>query len=442
MGKMLKTTTLILLAFVLFFSFSSCDKVDLTEESDATRKPNIQNIQSDVLSIEKVENIPENFILGMDASCVPSLEASGVKYYDCNGNKKDVFEILSKNGINYIRVRVWNNPFDAQGFGYGGGNCDIENAIKIGVRAAKYGMKLLVDFHYSDFWADPGKQKAPKEWENLEIEEKTQAIYDYTKDCLGKLQSAGVVVGMVQIGNETNGAFCGENSEDTGGWERIGKLMNAGVKAVRDLCPTALVAVHFTNPEKTASFESYGKNLEHYDVDYDVFATSYYPFWHGPLDNLAKVLSDIAKKYKKKVMVAETSYAYTLKDSDFHTNTIGSGAKTIEKYSFTKQGQASFVRDVVDTLVNKTTNGIGVFYWEGTWISVGNDSYEKNLSVWEKYGSGWATSYAAEYDPEDAGKWYGGCAVENQAFFDEKGKATEALKVFSLLKSGNVIEKK
>lgn len=442
MDKTLKTTILIILAFALFFSFCSCKKTDLKEESDVTQKPSIQNVQPDVLSIEKVKNMPENFILGMDASCVPSLEAGGVKYFDHNGTEKDVFEILGENGINYIRVRVWNDPFDAQGFGYGGGNCDIENAIKIGVRAAKYGMKLLVDFHYSDFWADPGKQKAPKEWENLEIEEKTQALYDYTIDCLKKLQSAGADVGMVQIGNETNGALCGEKAEDTGGWERIAKLMKAGAKAVRDVCPTALVAVHFTNPEKTASFESYGKNLDLYDVDYDVFATSYYPFWHGTLDNLAKVLSDIAEKYNKKVMVAETSYAYTLKNSDFHTNTIGSGVKTVKNYPFTQQGQVNLVRDVVDTLVNKTADGIGVFYWEGTWISVGSDSYEKNLSVWEKYGSGWATSYAAEYDPEDAGKWYGGCAVENQAFFDEKGKATEALKVFSLLKSGNVIEKK
>ena len=92
------------------------------------------------------------------------------------------------------------------------------------------------------------------------------------------------------------------------------------------------------------------------------------------------------------------------------------------------------VRDVVDTVVNKTQNGIGVFYWEGTWIAAGGKNYEENRALWEKYGSGWAASYSAEYDPNDAGKWYGGCSVDNQAFFDKNGKATEALRVFSILR--------
>ena len=117
-------------------------------------------VASDTLYVEKVENLPEDFILGMDASCVPALEAGGVRYYDHTGNPKNVYEILSDNGINYIRVRVWNDPYDAAGNGYGGGNCDIENAVIIGKSATEYGMKLLVNFHYSDFWADPGKQMA------------------------------------------------------------------------------------------------------------------------------------------------------------------------------------------------------------------------------------------------------------------------------------------
>lgn len=397
-------------------------------------------VTSDSLYVEKVENLPEGFILGMDASCVPALEAGGVKYYDCNGAEKDVYQILSENGINYIRVRVWNDPYDAEGNGYGGGNCDIENAVTIGKRAARYGMKLLVDFHYSDFWADPGKQMVPKAWENMDIDEKTQALYRYTKDSLQKLVDAGVDVGMVQIGNETNGALCGENSSQAGGWKRITQLMSAGSRAVREVCPEALVAVHFANPENVGSYESYGKNLDYYQVDYDVFASSYYPFWHGTLDNLSQVLSDIAETYNKKVMVAETSYAFTAEDTDFSGNTIGEGGGIAKDYPFTQQGQANLVRDVIDTVVNKTTNGIGVFYWEGTWISAGGSSYEENAALWETYGSGWASSYAAEYDPEDAGKWYGGCAVDNQAFFDVKGRATESLKVFSLIRNGNIVE--
>jgi arabinogalactan endo-1,4-beta-galactosidase len=337
-------------------------------------------------------------------------------------------------------VRVWNDPFDKNGNGYGGGNCDIENAIAIGKRATEYGMKLLVNFHYSDFWADPSKQMIPKAWVGMDIDEKSDALYSFTKDCLQRLVEAEVDIGMVQIGNETNGVLCGENANEENGWERITKLFSAGSKAAREVCPNALVAMHFSNPEIEGSYGIYSEKLAYYQVDYDVFASSYYPFWHGTLDNLASLLTDISEKYGKKVMVAETSYAYTGKDSDFFANTIGGSFGEVEGYPFSLQGQSDHVRDVIDTVVNKMKNGIGVFYWEGTWIGVGGNSYEENLPIWQKYGSGWATSYAVEYDPKDAGQWYGGCSVDNQALFDEKGRATEALKVFALVREGNYKE--
>ena len=432
---MLKRILVLFLLPVCTAELISCSYV----QKNSTWKPNIYNadITSDSLFVEKVENMPDDFILGMDASSVPSLEKSGVVYSDCDGNEKDVYEILKENGINYIRVRVWNDPFDKNGNGYGGGNCDIENAVEVGRRASKYGMKLLVNFHYSDFWADPGKQKAPKLWTGLDINEKSDKLYRFTRECLERLLNEDVDIGMVQIGNETNGAMCGEYE-----WESIAKLMTAGARAVRQVCPNALAAVHFTNPEKAESFKLYAEKLAQYGVDYDVFASSYYPFWHGTTENLSNVLSDIAEKYGKKVMVAETSYAFSSSNTDFHNNTVTSSTVFDKKYPFTYQGQADYVRDLVNAVVNKTKNGIGVFYWEGTWISVGGASFEENSRLWEKYGSGWASSYASEYDPEDAGKWYGGCAVENQAFFDSRGKATEALKVFGLLKKGNLTANK
>ncbi len=410
--------------------------------TEGQKEKYVVDVSSDSLFVKKVENLPDDFIMGMDASCVPAIEKGGVKYYDHDGTQKDVYEILRNNGINYIRVRVWNDPFDSSGKGYGGGNCDIENAVEIGKRATKYGMKLLVNFHYSDFWADPGKQMVPKAWRGMSIDEKSEALYQYTKECLEKLVNAGVDVGMVQIGNETNGAMCGESSAAIGGWSKITQLMSSGSKAVREVCPEALVAIHFANPEKVTNYESYSKNLDYYQVDYDVFASSYYPYWHGTLDNLAKVLSDVAEGYNKKVMVAETSYAFTAEDSDFFGNTIGEGGTFVKDYPFTVQGQANLVRDVIDTVVNKTTGGIGVFYWEGTWISAGGGSYEENLGLWESNGSGWASSYSKSYDPDDAGKWYGGCAVDNQAFFDKEGKALESLKVFGLVREGNIVENK
>ncbi len=431
-------------SLIFVASLISCQGEPPADTNFGDPRPNDipTSVTSDSLYVKKVEGLPDDFILGMDASCVPALEESGVKYYDHDGQEKDVYKILAENGVNYIRVRIWNDPFDSSGRGYGGGNCDIENAIEIGKRATACGLKLLVNFHYSDFWADPSKQMVPKAWKGMNIEEKSTALYEYTKACLERLVEAGVDVGMVQIGNETNGAMCGESASKVGGWNKITTLMKAGSRAVREICPEALVVVHFANPEKVTNYESYSKNLDYYGVDYDVFASSYYPYWHGSLENLSTVLSKVAETYNKKVMVAETSYAYTAFDSDFFGNTIGEGGGIVKDYPFTVQGQANLVRDVVDTVANKTTNGIGVFYWEGTWICVGGSSYDENLAKWEKYGSGWASSSAGSYDPDDAGKWYGGCAVDNQAFFDEKGHANEALKVFALMREGNIVENK
>ena len=439
MGKILKCFLSLSLVIVMIFILICCQGKNRINTGWRPDMKDI-NINSKIINVKKVENLPEDFIMGMDASCVPALEASGVRYYDFDGREKDVYEILSNNGINYIRVRIWNDPFDKYGNGYGGGNCDIENAIEVGKRATKFGMKLLVNFHYSDFWADPSKQMIPKAWVGMDIDEKSDALYSFTKDCLQRLVEAEVDIGMVQIGNETNGVLCGENANEENGWERITKLFSAGSKAAREVCPNALVAMHFSNPEIEGSYGIYSEKLAYYQVDYDVFASSYYPFWHGTLDNLASLLTDISEKYGKKVMVAETSYAYTGKDSDFFANTIGGSFGEVEGYPFSLQGQSDHVRDVIDAVVNKMKNGIGVFYWEGTWIGVGGNSYEENLPIWQKYGSGWATSYAVEYDPKDAGQWYGGCSVDNQALFDEKGRATEALKVFALVREGNYKE--
>ena len=379
------------------------------------------------LYVKKVENLPEDFIFGMDVSSVLAEEASGVKYYDFDGNEADLFRVLADNGINYIRVRVWNNPYDDAGRGFGGGNCDISTAVEIGKRANACGMRLLVDFHYSDFWADPSKQMVPRAWKGMDIDAKEEALYDYTLDCMRQLKDAGVDVGMVQLGNETNGAMSGEKI-----WRDIAHLMDAGSRAVRDVYPEALIALHFANPEKPDSYRTYASKMAYYEqyglIQYDVFATSYYPYWHGSLENLSAILTEISETYGKKVMVMETSYAYTEEDTDFSPNTIGVGDGIVKDYPFTVQGQANCIRNITDTVVNGTPAGIGVCYWEGAWITVGTNSKEENREKWERDGSGWAASFAAVYDPADAGKYYGGSAVDNQAFFDAAGHPLESLR--------------
>ena len=382
------------------------------------------------LYIKAVPDLSEDFALGMDVSSVLALEAAGVKFYDHDGNERDLFAILAENGVNYIRVRVWNDPFDKDGNGYGGGNCDINTAIAIGKRATEHGMKLLVDFHYSDFWADPAKQMLPKAWKGKRTSAKVKLLKEYTLDCLTQLKEAGVDVGMVQLGNETNNGMAGEKS-----FANVAKLMAVGAEAVREVYPDALICVHFANPENAGNYASYAARLAEAEVDYDVFATSYYPYWHGTLDNLKAVLSGIQQTYGKKVMVAETSYAWTAEDGDFSGNTIGEGGAYLKPYPFTQQGQVNHVMDVIGAM--HEIGGIGVFYWEGAWVPVPGGSWEANSALWEQYGAGWASSYAAEYDPQDAGKYYGGSACDNQTFFDFTGHALESLKVFRLARQGN-----
>lgn len=391
--------------------------------------PALSEAATETLYVRRVENLPDGFFMGMDVSSVLAEEASGVTYKDQTGAERDLFAVLAENGVNLIRVRVWVDPFDSQGRGYGGGNCDIAAAVEIGKRAAAAGLPLLVDFHYSDFWADPGKQMTPKAWEGMKLEEKEAAVYEYTLNSLNQLKDAGASVAMVQLGNETNGALCGENS-----WRKIYRLMKSGSQAVREAYPEALVAVHFANPESADNYLSWASKLDYYHLDYDVFGTSYYPYWHGTLDNLKTVLSQIAETYGKKVMVLETSYAYTERDGDFSGNTIGEGGGYEKPYPFTVQGQANEVADVIQAMAD--IGGIGVCYWEGAWVPVGTSSWEENSAKWEQYGSGWASSFAAEYDPKDAGQYYGGCACDNQAMFDFSGKALPSLSVFKDVREG------
>ncbi|WP_348651907.1 glycosyl hydrolase 53 family protein [Globicatella sanguinis] len=308
--------------------------------------------------VEKVEDLPDDFIKGVDISTLIAQEKSGVKYYDLNGKEVDLIDYLAQNSVNYIRIRVWNNPYDSDGNGYGGGNNDLDKAIEIGKRATEAGLNVLVDFHYSDFWADPGRQLAPKAWQEMTIDEKSTALYEYTKDSLLKLKKAGVNVTMVQVGNETTGSgIAGEK-----GIEKY-QLFKEGSRAIREIDPGIQIALHFTNPEKTDTILNFAKGLSDYAIDYDVFATSYYSYWHGKLENLTHVLQQISQDYNKKTLIAETSYAYTLEDGDGHGNVIGSTSDTdLGGYEATVQGQTNNIRDVIDA-ANKA-GALGIFYWE------------------------------------------------------------------------------
>lgn len=385
--------------------------------------------------VEPVEGLSGDFIKGMDLSSILAEEESGVVYYNEEGEEEDIFRILADAGVNYIRVRVWNDPYDSDGNGYGGGNNDVAKAAEIGKRAAKAGMKLLVDFHYSDFWADPAKQFAPKEWSHLAFEDKEEALYNFTKESLTTIIDAGADVGMVQIGNEINNGMAGETEN-----ERVMALLTRGSSAVREIAKDKdmeiKIAVHYTEIADYDQTLQYAENLKEAGVDYDVFGVSYYSFWHGTMENLTAVLKDIGETYGKETAVLETSYVYTTEDGDGFANSVD-GDDLIEGYGATVQSQATCIRDVIAAA--SEGNALGVFYWEGAWIPVGTDS-EENAKLWEKYGSGWASSYAAKYDPDDAGAYYGGSSWDNQAFFDFAGHPLASLNVFKYVNYGTVCE--
>lgn len=444
----------------------------------------------DEIQIEKVNGLNErtDFIKGIDISTYLVETDSGVKYKDQSGQEvegKEFIRMFAQNGVNYIRLRVWNQPYDTDSSGnklyYGGGNNDIEMAVKIcqlikeynTAYANTYGeVKVLIDLHYSDFWADPDKQTAPKAWKNMTIEDKTKAVAEFTKDCLEKVEATGVTVGMLQIGNETNNGICGESY----GTNNYLAIFKAGCDAVKEYNESKGYTtengkwikrvVHFTDPQSVGTSKALylktgdlsakdATNPTDKGVDFDVYATSYYPYWHGTTDNLEAVLDEIAKTCGCEVMVAETQYVYTNADYDGADNQAYEGKNNINvsQWPVSVQGQANEIRDVINAVAQVgDCKGIGMFYWEPAWLGVGNAYNEDgttneaalnfNKQKWNEFGSGWASDYAGTYDAQ-AEKWGGGGTNnENASLFDFSGNPLASLNVFKYVNYGAIAKKK
>ncbi len=405
-----KTLGAVCLAVSLSLSFSGC----VTEQPVAVQKA----------------PLPAGYILGMDASAVLAEELSGVTYYGFDGQPQDVFKTLAEAGVNTVRLRLWNDPYDEEGRGYGGGNNDLDTTIQLGRRATEAGMGVCVDFHYSDFWADPQKQMSPKAWKDLSVADKAAALEAFTRDSLSVLLNEGVNVTCVQIGNEINNGMSGEK------YPAVYELLKAGSKAVRDIAAAyereIKIIVHYTNIENPDYVYKMAQGLKNASIDYDIFGISYYPYWHGTLSNMQTVVSKLRELTAKEVIIAETSYPYTAADGDGFDNSFTGQNRLVGGYPATVQGQEDMVSAIA--YLSLASGATGIMYWEGTWIPVG-DTARENRPLWQKYGSGWATSYAASYDPRDAGQYYGGCSWDNQAMFDFKGHPLESLKVFLKLKN-------
>ncbi|MBR1852388.1 MAG: glycosyl hydrolase 53 family protein [Lachnospiraceae bacterium] len=367
------------------------------------------------------------FIKGMDISTLIDEETCVAKYFD-HGVQGDALEILKQYGANYVRLRLWNDPYAEDGRPYGAGTNDLEKTMVLAERAKALGMGVLLDLHYSDFWADPGKQNVPKAWRGLGSEELQRAVYDFTVDTMTKMKEADVAPTIVQVGNEiTNGLLWPTGKKPN--FDAIADYVSAGIRGVKAVDRELPVMLHLDNGGLNAMYVEWFDNYVRRGEDFEIIGLSYYPFWHGTLEELSYNMKDMAARYGKQIAVAEVSMGFSMADyrkyevpaeirgehvnAWINQNLKGKATRPelVERltYPMTPEGQADFMQDVMERIA-EVEGGLGFFYWEPAWIPVP--------------GCGWATEAALEYTGE---KGPGGNEWANQALFDYEGNALPAL---------------
>lgn len=301
------------------------------------------------------------FSKGADVGWLPQMEATGYKFYDADGKGKDCLQLLKDRGMNSIRLRVWVNPNDDKTSGH----CSKEETIAMALRAQKMGMRVMINFHYSDSWADPAKQFKPKAWENHSFPELLNDVYNHTFDVINALKVAGVTPEWVQVGNEIPGGMLWpEGSTDN--WVQLGQLLNKGYDAVKTVDKNIKVIVHVDEGNNNAKFRWFFDNATAQKVKYDIIGLSYYPFWikkdySETIADLEFNLNDMVKRYNKDVMIVEVG---------------GEDDKVQNTYELLK---------ATINAVKKVPNnrGLGVMYWEPQ----GAKSWSGySLSAWQSDG--------------------------------------------------------
>lgn len=349
------------------------------------------------------------FIKGMDVSMIKELEDHGARY-SIDGKEKDIFEILNECSVNMIRLRLWRDPYTKDGESYGGGTNDLETTIELAKRTKAHGMKLLLDIHYSDFWADPAKQVKPKAWSEISGEELEGTVYGYTMQVLKELKRNDIVPEMIQIGNEiTKGFLWPDGHVDH--VQNMARLLKSGIKAARAVCPDSRIVLHLDFGTNNELYREWFNDLEPYNIDYDVIGMSYYPHWNGSMEKLLENMNDISSRYNKDVIVAETSIGYTLENLGCKGTVYGKNEEKATGYPATKEGQKNFLKDLIATVKGvKDGRGAGVFYWEPAWLPIPDCT--------------WGSKVGCRYmhDEVEAGN-----AMANQALFDAGGNANDAL---------------
>jgi arabinogalactan endo-1,4-beta-galactosidase len=361
----------------------------------------------------------------MDISTLRETEEGGGKFFD-GGKERPLLDILKDYGTTGVRLRLWNDPFDADGNSYLGGGCDIENLLATAKRAKSRGMSFMLDFHYSDFWTDPSRQLLPKAWRNKSLSETAGLVYEYTLKTLARCKSEGVYPDYVQIGNEITGGTLwplgrveyDETLKRRVGYESLAELLKAGVRGVTDSAGGGArpkVILHLERSGDNECYRDWFDNITRLGVEFDIIGLSYYPYWHGTLKELEYNMRDISARYGKDLMVVETSYAFT----EEHFSKEPSAKLVISgnlptgdapPFPLTKDGQRGFIKALLETL-SGIERSRGMYYWEPGWLPVP--------------GSSWSSAGAREYMGES--EKLGGNEWANQCLFDYQGRALPAL---------------
>jgi len=332
---------------------------------------------------------------GADVSTLKKNEDFGAAYFDSRGRQRDALAILKDSGMNYARLKVWVDPAD----GYN----NKARVLQMARRIRAQGMGLIIDFHYSDSWADPGKQIKPAAWASLPFPELRQAVYDHTYDVLNALKRQGTPADIAQIGNEINGGMLWPDGR-WDNWDGLAALLVSAGDAVRATHAGTRVMVHLAEGGNNGGHRWWLDNAISRGVTFDVIGVSHYIYWHGSLGSLQANLFDLTTRYGKDIAVMETAYGFTLAENDAQQNIFNASLEQAGGYPATPRGQLSAFRDLY-TVVNAVPRALGVFYWEPTWTAI--------------EGAGWDPT-----DPSSGDGW------ENQALFDYTGHPLPAMAVF------------
>ena len=320
-------------------------------------------------------------ILGIDVSTYLEQQRITKPIYKKDGQEIDPFALFRKNGVTHLRTRIWNNPYSSKGQPYLGGTCDLDNYLDLCEKLAPYGFKQVVDFHYSDFWVDPSKQKCPKAWKDLTFEQVEEQIYLYTKDCLLKMKDRGIDVDMIQTGNEvTHGMvwpFGKLNFDSDNPYGNFAKLLISARKACKEIYPHAKIIIHLEESWNIHLYRHTLTELIKNGLEIDILGTSYYPFWHHSFDEYFACLEMVKKEFNIPVMNVELGYPFTLddylKEADLEGRnhmainiSMKDSFKEILPYDVSPLGQAQFIKKFIE--LGKEHQLLGAFYWEPLWI--------------------------------------------------------------------------